>query len=188
MSYILTLRPMGASSTMRIPYETLLDGMLSIEKALVDGYYRTPRILMVLGEGTCLNLLSDEESARLDAADRVAAQSGGLQVQSRYISDNPDGFVLHIQLGMSSIPPLFFDTEAEATAVVDAAVEKGFLKHVFKQEHDYFFVKLGTGMMFITMTVADFEAQRRAQVEQRQRQAASALAQQNGGQRIILGR
>lgn len=189
MSYTLTLRPMGVASTLRIPYATLFDGMLAIEQALKDGYHRTPKILMVLGEGACLNLISDEETTRLDAADRIAAQSGGLQVQSRYISDNPDGYVLHTQLGNSSMPPMFFDTEAEITAIVDATVEKGFLKHVFKHEHDYLYVKLGSGMMFITMSVADYEMQRRATLEQHQRQAAKALAQaQDNTKRIILGR
>lgn len=184
MSYMLTIRPLGSVSTLRVPYASLADATQDMEDALRKGYYRTPKILMMLGDGTCLSLLSDEEAARLDAADRVAAQSGGLHVQDRYISNNPEGFVLHIQLETNSMPPLFFDTDAEVVAIIDAAIEQRFLKHVFKPDHDYIYLKLGAGMMFIKMSVAEFTAQRRAQAEQRQRQAN---AQQGGGKpRIIM--
>lgn len=180
------VRPYGGNAMSVFEFDKLQDALDAAEKALQQGFYRSPKLTIVIGEGSLITVLSDEAATKTAREEQEMARSGGL-VQTDRHDVKEDDFVLHFQIGQQSLPPLVYSSEETVQLAIDKALDAGMLRYTFKPEHDYFFIKLGSGMLLFCVPGDAYLRQRREAVAQMQRMQAEAMAKRGGGV-ILTGR
>ena len=171
--YQLMIRAFGAPAPALFKFETFKEAQDVANKAMRDGYYRTSSMVLILGTGSVLNIVSDQAMSEQVRAEAEANRTGGLVQQGRFEVKTED-FVLNVQMGQVPMPPLLFKTATEREAVLDAAIKNKRIEYTFQKDHDIFYVMLGSGMMLISLSGESYLAKRREAIEMHQR----ALAQQ----------
>ena len=176
------IKPQGSDSMSQFKFEELSEALKAADEALNYGYHRTPRLTLMTGPGTVMTVLS-EQAAKAVAEDQAeVAKSGGLLTPQR-AQVGEDQFVLHVQLGLATLPPLAYGTADERDEAVNLALSRGHLQYVVEEGHDYMFVKLASGVLMINLTGKEYLDQLRQAQVMRQKQLA---AQQPQGSRIVL--
>lgn len=185
MGYLFMIKPQGTDSLSQFKFEQLNTALDAAHEALHVGYHKTPRLAIVTGPGTIMTVLSEDE-AKVVAEDQAeVVKSGGLLTPQRSQVAETD-FVLHVQFGVATLPPLSFTTEKARDEAVQEALSYGHIKYVIKEEHDYMFVKLASGVMLLSFTGKEYLDKLREAQLMRQKQLAAQAAQQQGGSRIFM--
>lgn len=172
----LMIQAQGNPSPFLFKFNTGEEAFAAAKKAMDDGYYRTTGLLLIIGPGSLLNVLSDEEAGNARRNQEEAQRTGGL-IQKGRADVKKEDFVLHIQMGMAQLPPLVYKTEEERTAVIDEVIKTQRLQYVFKDGQDHLFALLGSGIALMNLTGERYLAMRREAVEMMQKQMAAQAAQ-----------
>lgn len=175
--YQLMIQAQNNPSPFAFKYDKAEEAFNVAKKAMDDGYIRTAGLLLIIGPGSLLNVLSDEEASNARRAQEEAQRTGGL-VQKGRLEVKKEDFVLHIQMGMAQLPPLAYKTEAERTAAIEEVIATKRLQYVFKQNHDHLFAVLGSGIALMNLTGEKYLDMRREAIALMQKQMAAAQAQQ----------
>lgn len=181
----LMIRPNGTHALSVFEFENLDEALAAAELALKQGFYRTPKMGIVIGESSLVSVMSDEEAGQAARDGQQASRTGGLVQGARDVVQEND-YVVHFQIGQQSLPPLTYSEEASAQLAIDKALDTGLLRYTFKPEHDYFFVKLGSGMMLYCVSGEEYLRQRREAIALMQRAQMAQAAQSSPSKRIIL--
>jgi hypothetical protein len=169
--YQLIIRPFGSQTSTLFKYDDLASAIQDATDAMGNGYHRTPKQVILLGDGSILNVCSDESIEKEKKAKLEAKRSGGLVISGRGAVE-PEDFILHVQFGLAQLPPFRFATEDLRTATINDALRSKVLEYVFEKGHDYLFVMVGSGMEMICMQGEEFLRLRR--------EAIAAMLKQTG--------
>lgn len=178
------VRPNNSHALSVFDFEKLDEALAAAELALKQGFYRSPKMAIVIGDGTLISVMSDEEANKAARDGQETSRTGGL-VQGARQDVQENDYVVHFQIGQQSLPPLTYSEEASAQLAIDKALAAGLLRYTFKPDHDYFFVKIGSGMMLFCVSGEEYLRQRREAVALMQR-AQMSQAAQSPNKRIIL--
>jgi hypothetical protein len=179
------IKPQGSDSLSQFKFDALSQALGAADAALKVGYHRTPRVTINTGPGTVMTVLSEDEAKFVAEDQAEVVKSGGLLTPQRSQVAETD-FILHVQFGLATLPPLSFPTEDEREEAITLALERGHLQYVIKEEHDYMFVKLASGVMLLSFTGKEYLDQLRQAQLMRQKQLQAQAAQQQGGPRIFI--
>jgi len=185
MIYLFMIKPHGSDSLSQFKYDALSDALSAANSALETGVHRTPRLTLMAGPGTIMTVLSEDEAKAVAEDQAEVAKSGGLLTPQRSQVAETDS-VLHVQIGLATLPPLAFQSEIDREEAIALGLERGYLQYVVKEGHDYMFVKLASGMMLINLTGKEYLDQLRQAQFMRQKQLQAAQAAQAPSGRIIM--
>jgi len=185
MGYLFMIKAQGSDALSQFKFEKLNEALDAAHEALHVGYHKTPRLAIVTGPGTIMTVLSEEEAKAVAEDQAEVHKSGGLLTPQRsQVSEND--FVLHVQFGFATLPPLSFQTVEARDEAVQEALSYGHIKYVVKEEHDYMFIKIASGVMLLSLTGKEYLGQLREAQAMRQKQLQAQAAQQGGGPRIFI--
>ena len=185
--YNLNIQAQGNPSPFRFKFDKKEEAFAAADKAMRDGYHQAKDLAIVLGDGSILNITSDEGDAKAAKAMEDAKRSGGL-IQTGRFEVKKEDFVLHIQMGVAQLPPLSYKTAEARKAAIDETLKTRRLHYVFEEGHDHLFIMIGSGIALMNMSGEMYIAKRREAIEMMQKQMAAAAAQQQqgGDPRILL--
>lgn len=156
----LMIKPFSAPVASLFKYDNFNDTVLAAYAAMENGYQRVAGQAVILGDGTLLNVMSDESIKRAQASAAQAQRSGGLVQNERNAVIDGD-FILYIQFGLVQLPPFIYKNEHDRDAAVEEALKTRRLTYVFDEGHDHFYMMLGSGVMLISLTGQEFLEKRR---------------------------
>jgi hypothetical protein len=169
MPYQLAIDIPGGPAQPSFTYQSVEEALEATERGIEAGYLEIAGgITICTGPGTVYKVLSDEHIAAGMPQDK-----------------NP--FVLFVQVGGGSLPPMGFQSDAGAMQALASALEDGggyhgVLRHVAKVGHEYTFVVLSPGAIIMRMTHENFiERQKQAMADAlRKRQEAADAVKPSG--------
>lgn len=167
--YQLMIKPFSAPAASLFKFEHWNDAVLAAMGAMEDGYYRAKDHAIIIGDGSMLNVMSDESIERANANAVEAKKSDGLIQNGRH-EVKPEDFVLHIQFGLVQLPPLVYRNEESRDEAMEDAIKTKRLVYIFEEEHDHFYLMLGSGTMLIAITGHTFLEKRREALAMHQKQ------------------
>jgi hypothetical protein len=183
--YQLIVQAYGNPTPVLTKCETAEEAFAAAHKAMELGYHRTEGLTIVIGPGSLLNVISEEEAQLAQREAQEAQRSGGL-IQTGRNTVKPEDHILHIQMGQVPLPPLAYKTEEERDSAIEEGLKTKHIEYVFKQDQDHFFIMLGTGVMLMSISGASFIDQRRKAIAMQQKMQAEALEAAGGGSKIHL--
>lgn len=169
----LMIKPLDAPASSLFKFNALEEATEAAHAAMANGYHYSQRYSVILGDGSLLNVMSDEAIEKSEAAKQEVARSGGLIQNGRY-DVKPEDFVLHIQFGVMQLPPLTYKTAEVRDAVIHAALKTRRITYIFEEKHDRFYIMLGSGSMLIAITGQEFIDKRLEALEMHQKAMAAA--------------
>jgi len=183
--YQLILQAYGNPTPILTKFETSGEAFAAAHKAMEQGYHRTKGLTILIGPGSLLNVISEEEAQLAQREAQEAQRSGGL-IQTGRNTVKAEDHILHIQMGQVTLPPLAYKTEEERDAAIENGLKTQHIEYVFKEGHDHFFIQLGTGVMLMSISGASFIDQRRKAIAMQQKMQAAVQQGEGGGSKILL--
>lgn len=178
----LMIKPFSAPVASLFKFDSFRNTVLAALAAMDNGYHRAATQAVILGEGSLLNVMSDESIARAQQTAAEAQRSGGLVQNSRNEVVDSD-FVLYIQFGLVQLPPFVYKHEDARDAAVEEALKTRRLTYIFEEGHDHFYMMLGSGTMIISITGKEFMEKRREALAAHQKEL---MRQQQADPKIFL--
>jgi hypothetical protein len=183
--YQLIIQAYGNPTPVLTKCENAEEAFAAAHKAMKIGHHKTKGLTVIIGPGSLLNVISEEEVQLAQRKADEACRSGGF-IETGRNTVKPEDHILHIQMGQVPLPPLAYKTEEERDNAIEEGLKTGHIEYVFKQDHDHFFIMLGTGVMLMSIGGASFIDQRRKALAMQQKMQAEALEAAGGGSKIVL--
>lgn len=150
MEYKLIIVTPDGTEHPEVPVDDLGEALNTARSSIEKGYLRSPKVVVKLGPGTFIRVMSDEELKEHEKR----------KVAFPIDLERPWKLLLHF--GRITIP-MDYDEESVMHRAVDDVMEKGYFFHQIRDGHDYVYAVPMAGSVFLMVSTEEFkERQRRA--------------------------